>query len=155
MQSNLSTKVLLDLFVSLFWTNHACYLRGANSDSVFHSCWDIYSWDFVALNPTKLGFHSIQKYFLSLISWVLLWILVCPCSVTEETLLLSLMLQRSLRRDGGETSRVQMLSMRLRREEHPVRRPQTYGLKRRTPLELLAFSLGTEAHCPSPALRAT
>lgn len=50
---------------------------------------------------------------------------------------------------------VQMLSMRQRREEHPVRRPQPYGLKGRTPLELLAFSLGTEAHCPNPALHAT
>lgn len=50
---------------------------------------------------------------------------------------------------------VQMLSMRPWQEEHPVRHPQTYGLKRRTPLERLAFSSGTEAHCPSPALHAT
>lgn len=50
---------------------------------------------FVTLNPTKLGFHSIQKYFLSLISWVLLWILVSHRRVTRETLPLSLMLQWS------------------------------------------------------------
>ncbi|KAM7404569.1 hypothetical protein PAMP_011906 [Pampus punctatissimus] len=53
------------------------------------------------------------------------------------------------------TSRVQMLSMRPRQEEHPVRRPQPYGMKRRTPLELLAFFSRTEAHCSGPALRAT
>lgn len=53
------------------------------------------------------------------------------------------------------SSCVQMLSMRPWQEQHPVRQPQTYGLKRRTPLELLAFSSGTEAHCLGPALHAT
>ncbi|KAI4824607.1 hypothetical protein KUCAC02_013106 [Chaenocephalus aceratus] len=53
------------------------------------------------------------------------------------------------------TSCVQMLSMRPRKEEHPVSWPKTYGLKRRTHLERLALFSGTEAFCSSPALHAT
>lgn len=105
----LFTKVLLDGFVNFFWINQACYLYGANSSSSFgFSCPQFFSpvgtfalWFSEALNPTKLGFHFIQKYFLFLISWVLPWILVCHYSVTRETLLPSLTLQWSTRRDGG------------------------------------------------------
>ncbi|TNN87655.1 hypothetical protein EYF80_002002 [Liparis tanakae] len=47
------------------------------------------------------------------------------------------------------TSCVQMLSMRPQPEEHPVRRPQPYGLKRRTPLELLPSPRGQKPIVPA------
>lgn len=83
-------------FVAFSWINHACYLHGANSaPSVSVPSGHLLCGGFVTLNPTKLGFLSIHKYFLSLISWVLPGILVHPCRVARETLLLSLMLPRT------------------------------------------------------------
>lgn len=59
----------------------ACYARWFDSGPSFQIPGG-------TLSPTKLGFRSIQTYFLSLISWVLYLILVYHYSVTTETLLL-------------------------------------------------------------------
>ncbi|CAJ1085403.1 hypothetical protein KUCAC02_013106 [Xyrichtys novacula] len=77
---------------------------------------------------------------------------LCISSVTKETMFLPT--TAVVTEERRPSSCVQMLSMRPWQDQHPVRQPQTYGLKRRTPLELLAFSSGTEAHCPGPALHA-
>jgi len=113
---------------------------------VFHSWWDSKS------NKIAISLHPEVLPFLNLLSAALNPCVSLQCYQGDPVAFPHAAVLTVERR---WTSCVQMLSMRLQREEHPVRRPQPYGLKRKTPLELLAFSSGTEAYCPGPALHAT
>lgn len=148
-------KISLDLIVSFLWINHACFLRGANSVLLrFSVLLGLLLWDFCDSKSNKIGIslHLEVLPFLNLLSAALNPCGSLQCCQGNPAALPSAAVVTEERR---WTSCVQMLSMRPRREEHPVRWPQPYGLKRRTPLELLAFSSGTEAHCSGPALHAT
>lgn len=114
---------------------------------VVQSCWESKS------NKIGISLHAEVLPFLNLLSAALNLCVTLQCYQGDHVALPNAAAVVTVARRW--TPCVQMLSMRPQQEEHPVRQPQPYGLKRRTPLELLAFSSGTEAYCPSPALHAT
>lgn len=120
----------------------------------FAWCFFLFFFLCVTLNPTKLGFHSPHPQALPLLN------LSSaapdspppprrPCGVAGGTH------SCSGSRCGAQTWCVQMLSMRPRLEEHPVRRPRPYGLKGKG-LLWSCWSSPWEQRLPlSPALPST
>lgn len=80
----------------------------------------------VTPNPTKLGFHSPHPQALPLLN---LSSAAPDPPPGVPAVLPGGTHSCSGSRCGAQTWRVQMLSMRPRLEEHPVRRPRPYGLK--------------------------